>query len=106
MDAPKELKPMLEQYLDTARAARLGEALTEEELLRLQQASLQTARELLATEGYFSPQITSTIEGAGADQVVRYDGGGGAAHRWLRRSISGSRVRLREGARRMPVRID
>lgn len=64
---------MLEQYLDTARAARLGEALTEEELLRLQQASLQTARELLATEGYFSPQISSTIEGAGANQLVRYE---------------------------------
>jgi len=73
VDAPKELKPMLEQYLDTARAVRLGEALTEEELLRLQQASLQTARELLATEGYFSPQISSTIEGAGANQVVRYE---------------------------------
>ncbi|MDP1929347.1 MAG: autotransporter assembly complex family protein [Thiobacillus sp.] len=72
VDAPKEFKPMLEQYLETARAARLGEALTEEELLRLQQISLQTARELLATEGYFSPQITSTIEGAGAGQVVRY----------------------------------
>jgi translocation and assembly module TamA len=72
VDAPKELKPMLEQYLETARAARLGEALTEEELLRLQQASLQTAHELLATEGYFSPQITSSIEGAGADQIARY----------------------------------
>jgi translocation and assembly module TamA len=73
VDAPKELKPMLEQYLETARAARLGETLTDEELQRLQQASLQTARELLATEGYFSPQITSSITGAGADQVVRYD---------------------------------
>ena len=73
VNAPKELKPLLEQYLETARAARLKEALTEEELLRLQQASLETARELLATEGYFSPQITSTIERAGADQVVRYE---------------------------------
>ncbi len=73
VDAPKELKPMLEQYLETARAARLGEVLTEEELLRLQQVSLQTARELLATEGYFSPQITSSIGGAGAEQIVRYD---------------------------------
>jgi translocation and assembly module TamA len=73
VNAPKELKPMLEQYLETARAVRLGEALTEEELLRLQQASLQTAHELLATEGYFSPQISSAITGTGADQVVRYD---------------------------------
>ena len=73
VNAPKELKPILEQHLETARAARLKEALTEEELVRLQQASLETARELLATEGYFSPQITSTIERAGEDSVVRYE---------------------------------
>ena len=73
VNAPKALKPMLERHLDTARAARLDEDLTEEELLRLQQASLETARELLATEGYFSPQITSTIEGTGAGRVLRYE---------------------------------
>lgn len=72
VDAPAELKPMLEQYLETARAARLGEDVTEDELLRLQQTSLETAHELLATEGYFSPRITTAIEGAGSDQVVRY----------------------------------
>lgn len=63
---------MLEQYLETARAARQGEDVTAEELQRLQQASLKTAHELLATEGYFSPRISSVIEGAGAAQVVRY----------------------------------
>lgn len=63
---------MLEQYLETARAARQGEDVTAEELQRLQQASLKTAHELLATEGYFSPRISSVIEGAGAVQVVRY----------------------------------
>jgi translocation and assembly module TamA len=73
VDAPQELKPMLEQYLETARAVRLGEALTEDELQRLQEASLKTAHELLETEGYFTPQITSTIEGVGANQVVRYE---------------------------------
>ncbi len=73
VNAPKELKPILERHLDTARAARLDEDLTEEELLRLQQASLETARELLATEGYFSPQITSTLDGTGADRVLRYE---------------------------------
>lgn len=72
VDAPEELKPMLEQYLETARAARQGEDVAAEELLRLQQASLKTAHELLATEGYFSPRISSVIEGAGAAQVVRY----------------------------------
>jgi translocation and assembly module TamA len=72
VNAPDDLKKLLEQHLETARAARLGEVLTEEELVRLQQASQDTARELLATEGYFSSQITSSIEGGGEDQVLRY----------------------------------
>jgi translocation and assembly module TamA len=72
VDAPKELKPLLEQHLETARAARAQDALTEEEFARLHQASLATARELLATEGYFSPRITASIQGAGAQQTVRY----------------------------------
>lgn len=73
VNAPKEVKPLLEAHLETARAARLSESLTEDEVVRLQQASLQTAHELLATEGYFSPQISSTIERAGEDRVVRYE---------------------------------
>ena len=73
VNAPDELKLLLEQHLDTARAVRLGEVLTEDELARLQQASLVTARDLLATEGYFSPQITSSIERTGEESVVRYD---------------------------------
>jgi translocation and assembly module TamA len=72
VDAPDDLKPLLEQYLETARAVRLGEALTEDELVRLQQASLKTAHELLATEGYFSPQISTSITRAGDEPVVHY----------------------------------
>lgn len=61
IDAPDALKPLLTQHLEAARAARLGEALSQEELVRLRASSLRTARELLATEGYFSPTIDSTL---------------------------------------------
>jgi len=60
------------QHLDTARAARLGEALDAEELARLRAASDDTARELLATEGYFSPQIESTLTQQGDAPLLRY----------------------------------
>ncbi|HQT31170.1 MAG TPA: autotransporter assembly complex family protein [Thiobacillus sp.] len=92
VDAPDELRPMLQQYLETARAARLGGDVTAEELLRLQQASLKTAHELLATEGYFSPRISSVIESSGAAQVVRYSVEAGP-----RTSIEGVSIRF-EGA--------
>jgi translocation and assembly module TamA len=72
VDAPDELKPLLTQHLEAARAARLGEALDEAELARLRSLSAETARELLATEGYFSPQVDSTLTRAGDDWVMRY----------------------------------
>jgi len=74
--APDELKPLLVQYMEAARAARLGEALDEAldeaELERLRSVSAETARELLATEGYFSPQIDSSLTRVGDDWVLRY----------------------------------
>lgn len=70
--APDELKPLLVQYLEAARAARLGEVLDEAELARLRSLSAETARELLATEGYFSPQIDSSLTRVGDDWVLRY----------------------------------
>ncbi len=72
VDAPDELKALLEQHLETARAARLGEPLDEAEVARLHNVSVETARELLATEGYFAPQVASTLGGAGETQVLRY----------------------------------
>lgn len=70
--APDELKPLLDQYLEAARAARLGEALDEAELARLRGVSEETARELLATEGYFSPQIDSSLTQSENDWVMRF----------------------------------
>lgn len=72
VDAPDDLKALLDRHLETARAARLGESLDDAEVARLRGVSLETARELLATEGYFSPQITGTLSGAGEAQVLRY----------------------------------
>ena len=72
VEAPDELKPLLVQYLESARAARLGEALDEAELARLRSVSEETARELLATEGYFSPQIDSSLTRVDNDWVLRY----------------------------------
>ena len=72
VEAPDELKPLLVQYLESARAARLGEALDEAELARLRSVSEETARELLATEGYFSPQIDSSLTWVDNDWVLRY----------------------------------
>ena len=65
------------QHLETARAARLGEKPDAEEMARLQRQSEQTARDLLATEGYFSPRVESTVERAGDDWrvVCRVDPG-------------------------------
>jgi translocation and assembly module TamA len=72
VDAPDEIKPLLTQHLEAARAARLGETLDETEVARLRSLSAETAHELLATEGYFSPQIDSTLTRAGDDWVLRY----------------------------------
>lgn len=72
VDAPEDLKALLTQHLETARAARRGETLDDAELERLRSVSMDTARELLATEGYFSPRVDSTLTGTADDRVLRY----------------------------------
>ena len=72
VEAPEELEPLLTQYLEAARAARSGEVLDEAEVARLRRASEETARELLATEGYFSPRVESTLARVENDRVLRY----------------------------------
>lgn len=70
--APDDLKALLIQHLETARAARLDEKLDAEEMARLQRQSELTARDLLATEGYFSPQVESAVEWLAGDWRVDY----------------------------------
>ncbi|MBT9567398.1 MAG: outer membrane protein assembly factor [Thiobacillus sp.] len=72
VDAPDSLKTLLMQHLETARAARLDERMDAEEIARLQRQSDQTARDLLATEGYFSPQVDSAVEWLNGDWRVEY----------------------------------
>lgn len=72
VDAPDKIRALLTQHLETARAARLGETLDAEEVARLQRQSELTARDLLATEGYFSPQVDSAVERVGDDWRMSY----------------------------------
>ena len=59
IEAPADLKPLLERHLDLARLATLarGEQLSDSELSRLIDAAPRQALELLQTEGYFEPQV-------------------------------------------------
>ncbi|MCE2691815.1 MAG: BamA/TamA family outer membrane protein [Rubrivivax sp.] len=59
IDAPPELRALLERHLDLARLATVarGERLGDSELSRLIDAAPAQARELLQTEGYFEPEM-------------------------------------------------
>ena len=69
VDAPGALKDLLDRHLDLSRLARLtrGDAVTDTELSRLIDAAPAQVRDLLQTEGYFSP----TRDGALAHHAGR-----------------------------------
>jgi translocation and assembly module TamA len=68
LEAPDELRPLLQQHLELARAAReQEEAVGDDEVQRLLQQSERSAQALLATEGYFSPTIITSLSGEGSD---------------------------------------
>ena len=61
IDAPAELKALLERHLDVVRLGRIGrDDVDDTEWARLIDASPAQARELLQTEGYFAPQVSVT----------------------------------------------
>lgn len=66
-----ELTPLLEEHLTLTRLAREGRA-RPEEWQRLVRATPEQMTELLATEGYFSPQIDSEQLANGDDRVARF----------------------------------
>ncbi|MDO8989752.1 MAG: autotransporter assembly complex family protein [Sideroxyarcus sp.] len=72
VDAPESVRPMLVKYLETARAARQKEQPDEMELARLRAQSLATAKELLATEGYFSPRIDTELKRRDGEWQLQY----------------------------------
>ncbi len=72
VQAPDDVRPLLEQHLESARAARLGEQFDDSEIARLQRQSEQTAHDLLATEGFFSPVIESAAEWVDGEWRMTY----------------------------------
>ena len=60
IDAPGDLRTLLQTYLDLARFQKVpeGEDITSAEIDRLVAAAPAQARALLETEGYFNPQVT------------------------------------------------
>jgi translocation and assembly module TamA len=64
IDAPGELKALLERHLDLSLLGTLarGQALSDTELTRLIDATPTQVRELLQTEGYFEPEVTIARE--------------------------------------------
>lgn len=70
VEAPRELEELLETHLDLARLDTIapGSALNETELSRLIASTPDQARELLKTEGYFSPEVD--IERVAGDPPV------------------------------------
>lgn len=60
-DETRQLKDLLQQHLDIVKW-RDNPRMSPAEWLRLYQATPQAIADLLATEGYFSPEITPTID--------------------------------------------
>jgi translocation and assembly module TamA len=59
--APEDTEQMLKRYLDAARWSAFSD-LSHEQLHRLAEAIPQQARELLAAQGYFSPEIQLSLD--------------------------------------------
>lgn len=70
IDAPPELKTMLEKHLDLVRLGRDGrDDVDDTEWARLIDASPAQVKELLQTEGYFDPKVSvSRTPGRGSNQ--------------------------------------
>lgn len=67
-----EFTQLLQDNLTITRLAREGKA-RPEEWQRLVRATPQQMAELLATEGYFSPEIDSDLSGDGDERVARFN---------------------------------
>ena len=70
IEAPDEVRSLLEKHLDLLRYRAL-EDLSEIELQRLSAAALRDARALLATLGFFSPEIRLETRAQGAPGAPR-----------------------------------
>lgn len=71
IEAPAALRILLRDNLEIARYAASPE-LTLEQFRRLFAAGADQTRDLLATEGYFSPEIAATLDQEGEDWSARF----------------------------------
>jgi translocation and assembly module TamA len=72
IDAPRDLRELIEGNIDLMRW-RGNPRLDIEQLQRLVRVAPEQIKTLVATEGYYSPQVTSTLDTSGAKPVVRID---------------------------------
>ena len=70
INAPDAIQALLERHLELQRYRSLND-LSDDELDRLQDMARLDAQKLLATQGYFSPQITLTRSGGDQASVAR-----------------------------------
>ncbi len=63
IDAPKNLRALLDQHLELARALRDKVELSDSEIDRLSASAPAEAKDLLQTEGYFNAQVQNQREG-------------------------------------------
>jgi translocation and assembly module TamA len=70
IDAPRNLRELLENNLDLMRW-RGNPRVDLEQLQRLVRSAPEEAKTLVATEGYYTPRITSGLDTSGAEPVAR-----------------------------------
>lgn len=70
LEAPPELKPLLEKNLDLLRW-RGNAQIDEAQLARLVAACPEQIKSLIATEGFYSPQILPTMQQSGTSWRIR-----------------------------------
>lgn len=70
IDAPDELTPLLEHNLDLTRF-RGNARVDKEQLQRLVRGAPEQVRNLLATAGFYTPQVSVRLDGDGAAPVVQ-----------------------------------
>ena len=70
IDAPERFRELLEENLRIVR--RVGEGVTERQFERLTERAGSQIRELLATEGHFSPRVEMTVEQTPQRRTARF----------------------------------
>jgi translocation and assembly module TamA len=70
IEAPRALRDTIEENIDLTRW-RGNPRLDMEQLQRLVRGAPDQVKTLIATEGYYSPQVTATLDTSGAKPVVR-----------------------------------